>query len=126
MIFRTARHTDNLENVTKFYVEILGLEKLGEFNNHDGYDGVFLGRNDCSWHLEFTKSEAKAEHQFDDDDILVFYPTSDEEYQKILAQISERKITIHQPKNPYWKENGILIKDPDGYHIVISPLKIDK
>ncbi|WP_394335993.1 hypothetical protein [Flavobacterium laiguense] len=26
-------------------------------------------------------------------------------------------------KNPYWNENGKMVLDPDGFRIVISPLK---
>lgn len=124
MFFRIARHTDNLENIIEFYIEIFGLEKLGEFNNHDGYDGVFLGKNNHSWHLEFTKSNKTAQHTFDEDDILVFYPSTNEEFKKIETAIKSQHIAEYIPQNPYWTENGIMIKDPDGYNIIISAQKI--
>ncbi|WP_245856786.1 hypothetical protein [Lutibacter flavus] len=72
--FGIARHTDNLKLIISFYKNILNFEILGSFENHEKYDGVFLGIKGMSWHLEFTKSNERADHKFDDDDILVFYP----------------------------------------------------
>ncbi|MBK8723789.1 MAG: hypothetical protein IPL95_16520 [Saprospiraceae bacterium] len=43
MTFRYARHTSDLESIEKFYTEIVGLEKLGGFKNHNHYNGLFLG-----------------------------------------------------------------------------------
>ncbi|SDY51109.1 recombinase [Thermoactinomyces sp. DSM 45892] len=36
---RIARPTDQLEKVVSFYTEGLGLDKIGGFQDHDGYDG---------------------------------------------------------------------------------------
>jgi hypothetical protein len=46
MTFRFARHTNNLEQLKSFYIYILGLELLGGFENHNGYDGVFIGKQE--------------------------------------------------------------------------------
>ncbi|MCK7556341.1 hypothetical protein MKQ70_15495 [Chitinophaga sedimenti] len=72
MKFRYARHTNDLHQIEKFYTEIIGLEKLGGFENHDHYDGIFLGFPQQDWHLEFTTSDEKTQSRFDEDDILVF------------------------------------------------------
>ena len=123
MIFRVARHTNDLEKVTRFYTSILNLELLGDFKNHDNYNGVFIGQKNTNWHLEFTASGEQTNHHFDDDDILVFYPLNKSEYEEILQKIYQHNITIYSSKNPYWNENGIMIKDPDGYNIIVSNLK---
>ncbi len=123
MIFRAARHTSDLSAMQHFYTEVLGLEVLGTFNDHDGYDGLFLGHEDADWHLEFTSNGTAIEHSFNDDDILVFYPRSAVEYTTILNNIDRMQVPKHIPRNPYWKANGILIKDPDGYNIIVSNLK---
>src|SRR5438552_11675258 len=54
MQVRFARATDRLEEALRFYRDGLGLEVLGSFVNHDGFDGVMLGRRGESWHLELT------------------------------------------------------------------------
>lgn len=124
MICRFARHTNDLENIKAFYIDILGLEFLGNFKNHEGYDGIFIGNRDSDWHLEFTKSNENAKHEFNDDDLLVFYPKLKLEYDTIISRFIENKIPTLVAKNNYWNNNGKMFLDPDGFRIVISPLKI--
>ncbi|HRG37393.1 MAG TPA: VOC family protein [Bacteroidia bacterium] len=125
MIFRYARHTTDLQRVEKFYTEIVGLEKLGEFKNHDNYNGLFLGFQDLNWHLEFTTSTEQPLHKFDEDDALVFYVNSEIEISEIKNRITKESIEIEEPKNPYWSKNGIMISDPDGYKIIFALRHID-
>lgn len=120
MTFRYARHTINLNKIEEFYTEIIGLEKLGGFENHDNYDGLFLGYKNSDWHLEFTTSDEKPINQFDEDDILVFYVNSEIELSKIKEQLQQKKIICKKPKNPYWSQNGVMVSDPDNYRIVFS------
>lgn len=124
MHFRVARHTNDLEAVKNFYVNILKFKLLGSFENHDSYNGVFLGFPNADCHLEFTTSDQKAIHQFNDDDILVLYPQTEKMYDSVLKNILENGIMLLTPKNPYWIENGKMFLDPDGYRIVISNLKV--
>jgi len=42
MFLRVARHTSNLEKIESLYVNILAFERLGGFQNHNYYDGVFI------------------------------------------------------------------------------------
>lgn len=124
MTFRFARHTNNLEQLKSFYISVLGLELLGSFENHNGYDGVFLGNPKENWHLEFTKSEDVVDFNFGEEDILVFYPNSKLEFDLIHKKLVANSIEFIHAKNPYWNDNGKLFLDPDGYRIVISHLKI--
>lgn len=126
MHFRYARHTLNLKKLEDFYTSNLNLELLGNFDNHEQYNGLFLGKKNLSWHLEFTENKTLPQHHFDPDDLLVFYPEDIKEYNLIMQNINENNICLLQPNNPYWKENGIYIKDPDGFGIIISDLKIYK
>ena len=123
MTFRFARHTNDLEQIKSFYIDILGFELLGGFENHNGYDGVFIGKSNENWHLEFTKSEEIVLFDFNEDDNLVFYPNNKMEFDFILNKIQSKKIEFVKAKNPYWNENGKMILDPDGYRVVISDLK---
>ncbi len=125
MTFRFARHTNNLQKLKSFYIDVLGLELLGGFENHNGYDGVFIGNPDENWHLEFTQTNEIVNHTFNEDDILVFYPNNKIEYELILEEIKKHSIEFITAKNTYWKENGLMLLDPDGYRIVISHLKIE-
>ena len=118
MTFRYARHTTDLQKIEKFYTEIVGLEKLGGFENHNNYNGLFLGHKNSNWHLEFTTSTDKPNNKFNEDDILIFYLNSEIELAKIKNKIRLRNINLEVPKNPYWVENGIMISDPDSFKVI--------
>jgi catechol-2,3-dioxygenase len=120
MKLRVARHTLNLKPLIVFYTDIIGLTVLGEFKDHAGYDGVFIGDDSWHWHLEFTTSATEPQHQPDDDDLLVFHVDSKEKYDAIIERATIKKTPKADPKNPYWIDNGITLIDPEGFRVVIS------
>jgi catechol 2,3-dioxygenase-like lactoylglutathione lyase family enzyme len=119
MKFRVARHTTNLQAIIDFYTQNLELEVLGSFENHSDYDGVFLGKKGLDWHLEFTVSSEAPKHHPDEDDLLVFYTQSLEEFNRIKANFDLHKYTPVLAKNPYWEEHGLTYLDPDGFRVVV-------
>jgi len=123
MTFRYARHTTDLDKIEKFYTTITGLQNLGGFKDHDGYDGIFLGYPDLDWHLEFTTSPHTPNRDFDEDDALVFYVNTLLEYTKIRENLQLNNIILQTPKNPYWVMNGIMINDPDGHNVIFSVIR---
>jgi len=123
MNLRVARHTNDLEKIKSFYIDILGFELLGSFENHDNYDGIFIGKPNLDWHFEFTKSNEKSNHISDEDDIIVLYPETILQYNQLIDNIEKFDISIIASKNPYWNVNGKLFTDPDGFRIIISHLK---
>jgi len=126
MQFRYARHTGDLKALEDFYTRVLGLSVLGRFENHSGYDGVFLGKEGADWHLELTQSDDLPEHKSDQDDLLVLYPETNPEYAAILLAIQEAGLELSLPKNPYWIEHGICVRDPDGFRVMISRQRVEK
>lgn len=124
MVLRVARHTNNLDKIENFYINILDFERLGGFQNHNNYDGVFIGKSGVDWHFEFTQSEEKVNHTFDEDDVTVLYPETVSEYNRFVNKLVENNISFITSKNPFWNENGKMFLDPDGFRIVISDLKV--
>ena len=124
MEFRYARHTQKIESLIYFYTSVLNFEILGKFENHDGYDGVFLGIKGENWHLEFTQNEEKPQSHFDEDDALVLYPKTQETYEEILENLKKFEVPLLEPKNPYWRDKGVCFEDCDHYKIIISKEKI--
>lgn len=122
MKFRIARHTNNLQPLIDFYTQILDLEILGDFKNHNDYDGVFIGKKGADWHMEFTSSSEPAVHHFDEDDLMVFYPAHQRQFDSMVQRCSDHQLQPLQPKNPYWQENGLLFTDPDGYGVIIAKI----
>ncbi len=124
MELRNARHTNNLKSIVEFYTSIIGLKVLFSFENHNDYSGAFIGKAGHDWHLEFTSSKNKAEHKFDVEDMLVFYPEKKDEFDEIIERIESNHIKKIKSENPFWDDNGIMIKDPDGFRVIISNMKI--
>ena len=119
MKLRVARHTSNLKPLISFYTTVLGLDVIGSFTDHAGYDGVFIGGKNTGWHLEFTISTSEADHHADEDDLLVFY-VDEKEYDIIIAKALTNNIKQVPAKNPYWAANGVTLIDPDGFRIVVT------
>jgi catechol 2,3-dioxygenase-like lactoylglutathione lyase family enzyme len=119
--FRSARPSNDLRAVERFYVEALGCARLGSFEGHDGFDGLIVGATDASWQVEFMREQGvtaprapTAEH------LLVFYVAD-------RAALAEREAAMRaaghapvEPHNPYWLRHGATFADPDGYHVVIA------
>jgi hypothetical protein len=126
MKFRYARHCRNIQTLSAFYTQVIGLEHIGDFQQHAGYDGVFLGFPGGDWHLEFTQSADAPQQQFDEDDALVFYVHSDIELNAFKRRFQSLQIPIVEPRNPYWKTNGLLIKDTENHPVIIAlqPFKL--
>ena len=120
MKFRYARHTNAIKPLVDFYTQIIGLEILGKFEKHSNYNGVFLGLKNLDWHLEFTESNEKVNHFPDEDDLIVFYINSKEELNSIIKNAKKLGFFTSKPKNPYWQENGIEIKDPDNFNVILT------
>lgn len=120
---RIARPTDKLQQLEQFYCAGLGLQKLGYFENHDGYDGMMLGLPGLTYHLEFTQhkdgSPCPAPSK---DNLLVLYIPDQESIKSIAQRLNKMGYPEVEPENPYWKvKQAITIEDPDGWRIVLMP-----
>ncbi|MFG0297238.1 MAG: VOC family protein [Maioricimonas sp. JB045] len=118
---RVARPTDQLEAVVAFYRDGLGFDLLGEFRDHDGFDGVMLGHAGAGYHLEFTRCRGHAAGRAPTrDNLLVFYLPERDEWQQAVDRM---RTCGHEPVaafNPYWDRQGVTFEDPDGYRVVLQ------
>jgi len=120
---RIARPTDRLDAVRRFYCEGLGLSELGGFEDHAGYDGVFIGLPGSDVHLEFTThrdgSPGAAPSR---DNLLVLYVGSEAARDAVAAQLGSIDVSPVEPENPYWARVGALtFEDPDRWRVVVVP-----
>lgn len=116
---RVARATDNLEKITQFYRDGLGLSVIGSFQDHDGYSGVMLGLPGRDYHLEFTENSSQNRPQPDKDDLLVLYIPDKQAIGRMVVRLGALGFYPVPPANPFWEERGVTIPDPDGFHIVL-------
>lgn len=119
--FRMARPTHQMDKIINFYHKGLGLEIVGSFKDHDGYDGIMFGLPSVHYHLEFTQhTEAKPTPPPSDDNLLVFYIPDTEARDALVNKLTGMGYRIVEPENPYWNRNGVTIADPDGWRIVLQ------
>ena len=120
-ILRVARPSDNLEALLRFYQQGLGLEVLYRFADHDGFDGVMLGRPGAPYHLEFTcKRGHPAGRAPTRDNLLVFYLPDKEEWNVAVQRLRLAGFEPVTAFNPYWERDGLTFEDPDGYRVVLQ------
>lgn len=118
---RVARPTDNLDEVVRFYRDGLGLEELGSFVDHEGFDGVMLGHAGEQYHLEFTHHRGHTVGRAPtEDNLLVFYLPDREEWQRVVDRMAGQGYEPVASYNPYWDRQGRTFEDPDGYRVVVQ------
>jgi catechol 2,3-dioxygenase-like lactoylglutathione lyase family enzyme len=118
---RIARPSDDLAGVIHFYRDGLGFEILCEFKDHDGFDGVMLGRKGAAYHLEFThKHGHKVGRAPSKENLLVFYLPDMSAWQKAVARMEQAGYHAVKSFNPYWDAHGKTFEDLDGYRVVLQ------
>ena len=120
-VMRVGRPTDNLEEITKMYVDGLGFEVIGGFDNHGDFSGRMVGHPKHHYHLEFTTHiNEKAGQAPSLENLLVFYIPNDKEYEQAINRISKSGFKKVKSFNPYWKGSAQTFEDLDGYRVVIN------
>lgn len=118
---RVARPTDDLAAVVRFYRDGMGFDVLYEFTDHDGFDGVMLGRRGAAYHLEFTrKAGHRAGRALTEDNLLVFYLPDETGWRAAVARMEGAGYKPVKAFNPYWDKKGRTFEDPDGYRVVLQ------
>lgn len=120
-VLRIARPTDNLSEITEMYIEGLGFQLLGAFEDHDGFDGSILGHSLHHYHLEFTcqrgSSVGRAPAK---DHLLVFYLPDHAVWKGCCEAMSRAGFASVNSCNPYWDVAGKTFEDIDGYRVVLQ------
>jgi catechol 2,3-dioxygenase-like lactoylglutathione lyase family enzyme len=118
---RVARPSDDLEALLRFYRDGLGLEVLGRFEGHAGFDGVMLGHRDAPYHLEFTRAHGhRAGRAPTEDNLLVFYLPDRDAWAAAVRRMRDAGFEPVRSFNPYWDRDGRTFEDPDGYRVVLQ------
>lgn len=118
---RVARPTDNLDEVVRFYRDGLGLEELGSFEDHEGFDGVMLGKAGTPYHLEFTRHRGHVAGRAPTrDNLLVFYLPDAARWREAVERMVRHTYEPVKSYNPYWDQRGRTFEDPDGYRVVLQ------
>jgi catechol 2,3-dioxygenase-like lactoylglutathione lyase family enzyme len=120
---RFARPTDRLEEVARFYEEGLGLERIGGFDDHEGYSGVILGLRGRDLQLEFiTHADGSPGEAPTAENLLVLYLGDADARDHAAGRLRALGGVEVEAENPWWDGLGALtFEDPDGWRVVLVP-----
>jgi catechol 2,3-dioxygenase-like lactoylglutathione lyase family enzyme len=118
---RIARPVTDLARSKAMYRDGLGLEVLGAFEGHDGFDGVMLGRPGADCHFEFTFCHGHpVKPNPTPEDLVVFYVPDEAAWKAACARMIATGFREVEPFNPYWAAKGRTFQDADGYRTVLQ------
>lgn len=103
------------------YRDGLRLDILSRFQDHDGFDGVILGKWDLGYEIEFTHQDGHpAGRAPTKDNLLVFYYPTPSSWSAVCRSMMDAGFKPVASWNPYWNAKGRTFEDPDGYRVVIQ------
>jgi catechol 2,3-dioxygenase-like lactoylglutathione lyase family enzyme len=118
---RIARPVSALERSVAMYRNGLGLHEIGRFEDHQGFDGVILGKPGLSYHFEFTYCRTHPVLPAPTpEDLIVFYLPEPNEWHKTCSSMLEAGFAEATPFNPYWQQRGRTFEDHDRYRVVLQ------
>lgn len=110
---RIARPSDDLDGLLPFYRDGLGLRVLYRFEDHDGFDGIMLGRDGAPYHFEFTKRQGHtAGRAPTEDNLLVFYHPDAADWRAAVQRMRDAGFAPVPSFNPYWDHDGVTFQGP--------------
>jgi hypothetical protein len=121
LIVRIAHATSNLNRIVTMYKQGLNFEVIGEFKDHDGFDGVMLGGYNWQYHLEFTHNNNLIEilPEPHPEDAIVFYCKNAENWLQQTKNMENAGFITSEAINPYWSKCGKTFIDCDGHRIIL-------
>lgn len=118
---RIARPVSDLQRTKAMYQAGLQLSVIGTFEDHQGFDGVMLGRAGMHYHFEFTHCKSHPVYaQPTSEDLVVFYLPDHQEWEASCLQMAAAGFKQVEAFNPYWDVNGKTFADHDGYRVVLQ------
>lgn len=117
---RVARPTNHLKKIAEMYRVGLGLEELGRFEDHQGFDGIMIGSPSCPYHFEFTHEAGREAPKSPSAELLlVFYYSDAKEWESAKRRMERAGFELVRSHNPYWDKSGCTFQDPENYRIVL-------
>jgi catechol 2,3-dioxygenase-like lactoylglutathione lyase family enzyme len=118
---RIARPVSVLDRSVSMYCHGLGLDVLGRFEDHDGFDGVMIGRPQRDYHFEFTVCRAHPVTPNPTvEDLIVLYVPDRMDWQGACERMLDAGFIEVAAFNPYWAREGRTFEDPDRYRVVLQ------
>jgi catechol 2,3-dioxygenase-like lactoylglutathione lyase family enzyme len=115
---RMSRETPDLPAAAAFYQNVLGLLRVAEFRNHDGFSGIVLQFGEhCQLELLQPPHTVAACRGY----LLVLYAEASK-FAAIENRLKGTNVRVVRDENPYWERRGaIVFEDPDGARVAVVP-----
>jgi YycE-like N-terminal domain/YycE-like C-terminal domain len=118
---RVAHPVSDIARAASMYGAGLELCVLGVFEDHQGFDGVMLGKPDTAYHFEFTYCRTHpVPPSPTPEDLAVFYVSDIKEWEDACIRMEAAGFVQVASLNPYWDICGRTFQDHDGYRIVLQ------
>lgn len=118
---RFARPVSDLARSCRMYCEGLDLQVVDRFEDHEGFDGVMLGRAGAAYHFEFTHARHHPVLPSPTvEDMIVLYVPDEADWQAACARLTAAGFESVGAFNPYWERRGRTFVDHDGYRVVVQ------
>jgi GNAT superfamily N-acetyltransferase/catechol 2,3-dioxygenase-like lactoylglutathione lyase family enzyme len=118
---RIVRPVSDLIRSRRMYCNGLGLRVIGSFEDHDGFDGVMLGRAGATFHFEFTHARTHSVRPAPTvEDLIVLYVPQEADWHAACARMTTAGFRHVEAFNPFWASRGRTFADHDGYRVVIQ------
>jgi hypothetical protein len=103
------------------YRDGLGLEILGTFVDHEGFDGIMLGARGAPYHFELTQCRLRPVVPTPTpEDLIVLYLPSRGDWDAHCIMMEAAGFAGVPAHNPYWSRSGRTFADADGYRFVLQ------
>lgn len=120
-VLRVARPSNDIDKLSRFYHDGLGLDVLFRFENHAGFDGIIFGKRGSPFHFEFTTRRGHiGTGTPTKEDLLVFYIPELAEWHTAIRRVLGAGFVPVRSANPYWDQTGVTFVDPEGYRVVLE------
>jgi hypothetical protein len=118
---RLARPVSNLARTQVMYVQGLRLRVVASFQDHEGFDGVMLGKPGAQYHFEFTQCRSHPVNPTPtQEDLIVLYIPDKSDWESSCADLINAGFKSVISFNPYWDAHGRTFEDHDGYRLVLQ------
>lgn len=118
---RIARPSHSYLDVVSFYRDLIELPVVGQFADHDGYDGTIFGLPDERFQLEVTHhSSGRPLPRPSEEDLLVLAFASDSGRAPLVARLRDAGHEPIELANPFWAADSVGFHDPDGWIVVLT------
>ncbi len=119
-VLRVARACADLDGLSRQYRDGLGLNELGRFQDHDGFDGVLLGQPGGPYHLELVRAPDVPPPPPHHEQALVFYLPDRVQWDARCAAMERAGFVRVRAANPYWERAGRSYRDAEGGRVILQ------